>query len=184
VTVRKLLDPARQLQFDVDVPAALDEVWAALTTADGMKTWIAPDARVDLRPGGDWLVLFPGGPPGGGTITAFTAPTRLILQALAPSRFPDVRARGTEATFTLTPCGPQCTHVRLDQTGWLTGKEWDAAFEYLADGNADLLEQLHRRFLDGPRQWTASGPNRPQEERLVVEADRLAGRPVPDEELT
>jgi hypothetical protein len=64
-----------------------------------------------------------------------------------------VRAVGTTATFTLTACGDHCTHVRLAQTEWRQGKEWDDAFEYLAGGNAQLLEQLRRRFVSGPVKW-------------------------------
>jgi hypothetical protein len=44
-------------------------------------------------------------------------------------------------------------HLRLTQTGWQTGKEWDAAYEYLAAGNAQLLGMLHHRFVAGPTDW-------------------------------
>jgi len=37
--------------------------------------------------------------------------------------------------------------VRLTQTGWQSGDEWDRAYEYLANGNAQLLETLRRRFV-------------------------------------
>jgi uncharacterized protein YndB with AHSA1/START domain len=152
VTVSRRAEP-RQLIFDVDVPADGRDVWAALTTSEGMRTWVAPDAKVDLRPGGDWLALFPGAAPGGGTIESLSPPTTLVIHAMAPERFPEVRAVGTTATFTLTACGDRCTHVRLAQTGWRQGGEWDEAFEYLAGGNAQLLDLLHRRFVSRPIKW-------------------------------
>ena len=41
----------------------------------------------------------------------------------------------------------------LVQTGRQTGAEWDAAYEYLAAGNAELLTQLYQRFASGPIAW-------------------------------
>jgi uncharacterized protein YndB with AHSA1/START domain len=152
VTVVKSAAP-RALQFDVDVPASVKDVWAALSTSEGMRTWIAPEATVDLRPGGEWLARFPGAAPGGGKIDSLSPEATIVIHAMAPEKFPEVRAIGTTAAFTLTPCGDRCTHVRLTQTGWREGKEWDDAFDYLATGNAQLLELLHRRFVSGPIQW-------------------------------
>ena len=152
VTVVRSASP-KQLQFDLDVPAPVDAVWQAFTTREGMITWLAPEAKVELRPGGDWLVMFPGAAPGGGKIDQVEAPRRIVLHAMAPEKFPEVRSVGTTATFTLTSCGNACTHVRLVQTGWKDGKEWDDAYEYLAGGNAQLLEALYRRFVSGPVQW-------------------------------
>ncbi len=51
------------------------------------------------------------------------------------------------------PVGAGATRVTLVQTGWQTGAEWDAAYDYLAGGNAQLLAQLHRRFTTGPIAW-------------------------------
>ena len=34
-----------------------------------------------------------------------------------------------------------------------SGKEWDDAYDYLAGGNAQLLNQLLVRFVKGPIQW-------------------------------
>jgi uncharacterized protein YndB with AHSA1/START domain len=157
VAVQRILTPAKKLQFDVDVPAPVGDVWAAFATAEGMKTWIAPDARVDLRAGGDWLALFPGASAGGGKIVSFAAMSEIVIHALAPDRFPEVRSTGTTATFTLAVCGEKCTHVRLVQTGWLAGKQWDDAFDYLTKGNAQLLEQLRTRFVKGPIDWKGMG---------------------------
>ena len=76
------------------------------------------------------------------------------IKALAPERFPAVRAARTDVTFSLTAVGPAATKVTLVQTGWQPGAEWDAAYEYLAKGNAQLLTQLHQRFVSGPLDWS------------------------------
>ena len=144
-------DPAQALVIELSIPAPLPEVWRAFTTKEGLSTWLAPDVSVELKPGGDWLVKFPGS-TGGGTIVSFAPEKELVISALAPDRFPHVRAARTRAVFTFTASGNN-TIVRLSQTGWQSGKEWDAAYEYLAAGNAQLLGMLHHRYVAGPTDW-------------------------------
>jgi uncharacterized protein YndB with AHSA1/START domain len=149
---RAVHDPPQQLVIEVEVPAPVHEVWQAFATSEGLSTWLFPDATVDLRPGGDWLVHFPGGSTGGGTIISFVPEKELVLAALAPDKFPHVRAERTHAIFHFEPRG-NSTIVRLTQTGWKSGEEWTRAYEYLAAGNAQLMATLHRRFVDGPTDW-------------------------------
>jgi hypothetical protein len=62
-----------------------------------------------------------------------------VLSAMAPEIFPTVRAERTTARFEFIAKG-RSTRVRLVQTGWKQGEEWDKAYDYLATGNAQLLE--------------------------------------------
>ena len=153
VAVTKIEQPARALQFEVIVPASVDEVWTAFATTEGLATWLWRDVRVDARPGGDWLVLYPGGKTGGGTIVSITPKQQIVISALAPEQFPTVRATRTRVTFEFRAVSATSTKVTLLQTGWQSGAEWDAAYDYLADGNAQLLTQLHQRFTKGPATW-------------------------------
>lgn len=142
----------KQLVIELEVPAPLPRVWEAFSTSAGLSSWLGPNATVDLRPGGDWLVHFPNGSTGGGTIVSFVAQKEIVLAALAPDRFPTVRAQRTHAVFQFEARGDN-TIVRLIQTGWQQGAEWDHAYEYLVAGNAQLLAMLHKRFLEGPVDW-------------------------------
>lgn len=154
VTVSRQTTPEKALRFEVTVPASREAVWQAFTTESGLATWLWRDVRVELREGGDWLVVFPGGSTGGGTIVSFEPFRRLTIAALAPEQFPTVRSQRTTATFEFEAVGAETTRVTLVQTGWQSGAEWDAAYEYLAKGNATLLAQLHRRFVSGPIDWS------------------------------
>lgn len=144
-------DSSKVLRIEVSIPAPVHEVWAAFTTNEGLSSWLAPDVSVELKPGGDWLVKFPGS-TGGGTIESFVAEKEIVIRALAPDRFPAVRAARTRAVFTFKAAG-NSTLVTLTQTGWQSGAEWDAAYEYLAAGNAELMAMLHHRFVAGPTDW-------------------------------
>ncbi len=132
----------------------LDQVWEAFTTVAGVTSWLAPQATVEPWPGGKWEVSFgPGSSVGGGTIVLLQPKSLLAVSALAPDRFPTVRRERTTAVFLFDAAGPNATTVRLAQTAWKTGEEWDKAYDYLAVGNAQLLELLYHRFTVGPVAW-------------------------------
>lgn len=143
----------QQLVIEIEVPAPVQDVWRAFATSEGLSTWLFPNATVDLRPGGDWLVHFPGGSTGGGTIVSFVPNKELVLSALAPDKFPHVRAERTRAVFQFEERG-NATLVRLTQSGWKSGDEWTQAYEYLVAGNAQLMASLHKRFVSGPTEWS------------------------------
>src|SRR5512140_1581558 len=143
----------RVLRIEITVPAPRAEVWKAFSTSEGLSTWLAPNSNVELKPGGEWMVHFPGGSTGGGNIVSFVPGREIVLKALAPDQFPTVRAQRTTARFELEDHG-KGTLVRLTQTGWQDGDEWDRAYEYLTAGNAQLMATLHRRFVSGPIDWS------------------------------
>lgn len=144
--------PEKALVIQIVIPAPRAAVWQAFATSEGLSTWLTPGAVVDLRPGGEWTAHFPGGKTGGGTILSFVPEQEIVLSAMAPERFPTVRAECTRASFQFESAG-DATIVRLTQTGWKSGPEWEKAYEYLTAGNAQLLATLHRRFVDGPLDW-------------------------------
>jgi uncharacterized protein YndB with AHSA1/START domain len=152
VKVVRQSDPEKALIFEVNIPATQGEVWKAFTTSQGLSTWLTPGAVVELRIGGEWTAHYPGGHTGGGTILSFVPQQELTLAAMAPEQFPNVRSQRTTAKFEFISKGSS-TLVRLTQTGWKTGDEWDQAYDYLAKGNAQLLWTLHRRFVSGPIDW-------------------------------
>ena len=162
VTATKLAEPAQAveshdagkvLRIEITIPAPRAEVWKAFSTSEGLSTWLAPNSNVELRNGGEWMVHFPGGSTGGGNIVSFVPEKEIVVSALAPDQFPTVRAERTTARFELEDRGTG-TLVRLTQTGWKDGDEWNRAYEYLMAGNAQLLANLHRRFVSGPIDWS------------------------------
>jgi uncharacterized protein YndB with AHSA1/START domain len=152
VEVTRINEPEKALKFQVLVPGKAADVWQAFTTTAGLNTWLWQDCTVDLRVGGGWIVHYPGGKTGGGTVVSLLDGRQLVLHAMAPEKFPEVRSVGTTAVFDFAPEGDG-TRVTLTQTGWRAGKEWDEAYDYLAAGNAQLLEQLYVRFARGPVKW-------------------------------
>lgn len=152
VKVVKQPAPEKALIFEVTIPASRAEVWRAFTTSDGLSTWLSPGAVVELRKGGEWTAHYPGGKTGGGTIVSFVTEQEITMAAMAPEQFPTVRAERTTARFEFIVAG-ESTVVKLTQTGWKSSEEWDKAYEYLAQGNAQLLGMFRQRFVGGPTDW-------------------------------
>lgn len=155
VKVNKSNDPEKAVKFEVMIPAPVEKVWEAFTTNAGLTTWLWSNVTVDLRPGGDWTVHYPGGATGGGTIVSLIPGRQLVMRAMAPEKFPTVRRERTRVVWDFDAVGSE-TRVTLTQTGWKDGQEWDDAYEYLAKGNAQLLDQLRYRFVKGPIDWNAA----------------------------
>ena len=60
-----VLAQERAIVKTVTVKAPVEEAWKAWTTAEGIRTFFAPDARVEARPGGPFEIYFnPYGKPG------------------------------------------------------------------------------------------------------------------------
>lgn len=41
------------IERTIHIPAAIETVWEALTSADGISSWFGDEAEIDLRPGGE-----------------------------------------------------------------------------------------------------------------------------------
>ena len=55
----------RAIEKEADVAATLDQAWDAWTTREGIRSFFAPDAKVDARAGGPFeIYIDPGAAPG------------------------------------------------------------------------------------------------------------------------
>lgn len=41
------------IERTIHIPADIETVWEALTTAEGIRTWFGDEAEIDLKPGGE-----------------------------------------------------------------------------------------------------------------------------------
>jgi len=108
------------------------EVWAALTTAEGLGTWFGNEATIDLRPGGSARMRWTGGP---------TVELR-VERVEEPAVFgftwpiyglPEDDPRRTYVEFTLEPAGPG-TRLTVVESGFAQLPE--DAYRTAYDGNA------------------------------------------------
>ena len=148
----------RVLELAVDVPAPLDEVWRAFTTAEGFQAWAVKLARVDLRVGGEYETSYDPkavlGAPGNirNRIEALV-PLRLVVirnvQAPpgAPFDVPTFQTLQTAVHF--APAGDRMTRVMLQTAGFGEGEKFDSVYRHFLMGNRWTLAQL-RKHLESP----------------------------------
>lgn len=155
-------DGTRTLSLAIEVPAGAPEVWTAMTTSEGWRSWAAPVAQVDFRLGGiietSYNPAAAPGTPGNirNEIVAFV-PQRMfaIRNVQAPPKTPfDVPTfQSLHTVVLIEPLGPARTRVSTIQPGYRRGEPWDTVYKHFAWGNAWTLEQLKTRFEQGPIDW-------------------------------
>ena len=150
----------RAIRYAVVVPAPLDDVWAAWTTTEGIKSFFAPDAKVEARVDGPFEVYMnPFGVPGmkgadGMRFLAIQDRRMISFTWNAPPSMPEVRKQRTYVTVRFKPTGEKTTEVTLYHGGWGDGPEWDRAFAYFEKAWTNVLGSLEERFAKGPVDWT------------------------------
>ena len=146
----------RAIDKQVVVNAPIADVWNAWTTTEGVKTFFAPDARVEARVGGPFeIYINPYAEPGmkGADDMKFMAlqpPTMLSFTWNAPPSNPEVRAQRTLVIVRLKALDDKRTEVTLHHVGWGDGEKWDAAYAYFNGAWGNVLANLQKRFTDGP----------------------------------
>jgi uncharacterized protein YndB with AHSA1/START domain len=150
----------RILRAEVVVDAPIDQVWQAWTTEEGVRTFLAPGARIEPHVDGAYEIHFnPSAAPGsrggdGLRILAWEPPHRLAFTWNAPPSHPKVREQRTMVILDLTAADEKHTRLRFTQTGWGDGPEWDAAYAYFDKAwGGFVLPSLQQRFRIGPIDW-------------------------------
>jgi len=131
-----MVDPVRAIVLETVVRAAPREVWRAWTTPEGVRSFLAPECRIEMVPGGAYEMLFdPSAEPGsrggeGNRVMAFQEGRMLSFSWNAPPSLPEVRRQRTHVTLRFLPEPGGCCRVVLVHDGWGDGGEWDEAYAY------------------------------------------------------
>lgn len=155
-------DDTRTMEMSIEVPAAAADVWTALTTSEGWRSWAAPVAHVDFRLGGvietSYNPAAAAGAPGNirNEIVAYV-PRRMFairnVQAPPKTSFDVPTFQSLHTVVLVEALTPARTRVSFVQPGYRTGEPWDTVYRHFAWGNAWTLEQLKTRFTEGPIDW-------------------------------
>ena len=149
----------RAIDEKITVKANVDDVWKAWTTTDGVKTFFAPDANVQLRVDGPFeIYMNPFAEAGmkgadGMRIIAFQDKKMLIFTWNAPPSLPEARKQRTVVIVRFISRGDVLTDVTLHHIGWGEGGEWDKAYDYFGKAWPNVMKNLKKRFDDGPVDW-------------------------------
>lgn len=136
------------------VEAQLDQVWTVFTTREGLRSWLAPHAEIDLRVGGLMRTNYNAQGQLGdaqtieNTILSFEPQRMLSIKvAKAPADFPFPNAiRQMWTVIYFAPAAPSRTNIREVSLGFGTDQESQRMRTFFTQGNATTLSQLQRHF--------------------------------------
>lgn len=128
----------RRVTAEAMIAGSPEQVWQRWATQEGVTSFFAPAARIELRPGGVYELYFlPDADEGsrgseGCHVLAFEPGRFLAFEWNAPPSLPNVRKERTHVLLTFEAVGAAWTHVRLVQHGWGMGDEWERCYEYFS----------------------------------------------------
>jgi uncharacterized protein YndB with AHSA1/START domain len=155
----------------VEVRAVPSDVWRAWATDKGAKTFFAPDAKIEARPGGAYELYFdPEKPPGtrgseGCKVVSAEPLKKLVFTWNFPPSLASLRDAKALTTVTVELFAQgKTTKVKLTQTGWKEGPDWEKGRAYFDVAWGVVLDRLAHRFRRGPLDWKKPwSPVRPQQ---------------------
>jgi len=112
-----------RIERTIELPQGPDQVWAALTTAEGLTGWFGAVAEIDLRPGADFDLHFEkeGGATAHLRIAAVEPPRRFAYEWGLVTLPPD-DPRRTLVEFLLEPAAGG-TRLTVTETGFAQAPE-------------------------------------------------------------
>jgi uncharacterized protein YndB with AHSA1/START domain len=146
----------RILQESILLAAPPAEVWRLWATSEGLKSWEAPHAAIDLRIGGRMQASYdPKATLGDATtieheIVAYVPGSLLVFRnTKAPKGFPwpDQFAR-VRNVVQLEPAGEGRTRLTVSGVGYAAGDQ--ALYDFFREGNAYMLEVIKARIEGTP----------------------------------
>jgi uncharacterized protein YndB with AHSA1/START domain len=171
-------DDRRSIELEVEVHGSPEEVWRAIATGPGISSWYVPHT-VDEREGGAATASFGPAPEMqiAGRVAAWEPPRRVVfdggegVEGLAFEWVIEGRDGGT------------CV-VRLVNTGFGSGEDWDAQYDGMAEGWLLFLLNLRLHLEHFPGQTaTAMLPTAtwagPRDQTWATLTDTLGVPPAP-----
>ncbi len=139
----------RKLEYEIEVEGSPEEVWRAIATGPGISSWYVPH-EVDEREGGSAVARFGPGPemevPG--RVAAWDPPHRVVFDGGDAHGNTDP---GMAFEWLIEATSGDTCIVRLVNSGFGSGDDWDAQYDGMKEGwKLFLLNlQLHLRHFSG-----------------------------------
>ncbi len=137
--------PGLVIDRDILIEAPVEVVWRIVTEPDQMSQWFADRVELVVAPGAHGYMQF--GDQGGPVVVeTVDPPVRFSFRCNHPAGEEPVAGNSMLVEFTLTPVGPERTHLRVVESGHEL-RDWPGAEKerYAAehrDGWVEFLDRL------------------------------------------
>ncbi len=150
----------KKVHKEIIVGAPAHDAFFAFATSEGVKTFFAPEGKVEPRVGGAFEIYFaPDAPLGlkgseGCKILELAVDERLTFSWNFPPSLPAIRKEHTRVSVTFFKISDKQTRVLLDQTEFQDGADWEKGRQYFEHSWTVVLKRLQKRFESGPVDWS------------------------------
>lgn len=143
-------EATRSIELEIEVPGTPEQVWRAIATGPGISSWYVPHT-VEERAGGAAHASFGEGPDMqvSGRVAAWEPPHRVVFDGGAPDS--DEPAGGFAFEWLVQARDGGSCVVRLVNSGFGSGAEWDDQYHEMTEGWKLFLEnlRLHLTYFAG-----------------------------------
>ena len=153
----------RVQRLEVVIPGATTEqVWKAVSTTEGLRSFVAPVTDVEMKYNGHYYANYQAGSKIGdpgtiyNTVLAYVPLEMVAIHVkLGKAIFPATVADADQlnAILQITPMTGGGARVSETMVGWQSGEDWDKVYKFFDTGNAYVLGQLYKALTVGPREW-------------------------------
>jgi len=143
------------LQFSIVVPADIPETWKLFTTDKGLKRWIAPVAKIDMRIGGSIRTNYDERKTIDDTtsikldIINYIEYEMLTLKVNLNNSFPQQAKnedKNLQEIIRFVKAGDNRTKIISTMVGWGQGTHWDKAYSFFEKGNKWTFTEMLKLF--------------------------------------
>jgi uncharacterized protein YndB with AHSA1/START domain len=164
------LEPDRSSRHSLGLKASPAEVYRALTEPEELERWFVTEARVDLRPGGEfrWVFGRPGADPASAPLVTSGRCVAVVKQELLRLRAL-IEDLETEVEFRIDPWRDGAI-LTVTHSGFPGDEDWDDTFTAIDRGWQTELHVL-KLFLERGRDLTRLAER--HERRIEATAEEL-----------
>jgi len=154
------------------VRASVYDIWWAWTTKEGLASFFAKDAKLDLAIGGTWELCMKTDAPAGSRgsegcrLLSYIPYEMLCFEWTSPPSIPELRDAGilTRVMVEMEEVGPSHTQITLTQTGFGGGDAWDRNYAYFENAWPYVLNNLELTFAERGAELRRPAPEVPIKE--------------------
>jgi len=143
------------LQLSIVVPANIEETWKLFTTDEGLKKWIAPVAKVDMKIGGSIRTNYDAHKTIDDTssikldIINYIEYEMLTLKVNLNNSFPPEAKnedKNLQEIIQLVKMDDHKTKIISTMVGWGQGAHWDKVYGFFEKGNDWTYREMLKLF--------------------------------------
>lgn len=145
----------KALQLSIIVPLNKTETWKLFTTEEGLKKWIAPVVKIDMKVGGSILTNYDKSKSIEDSssiklnIINYLQQEMLTLKVNLNNNFPlsaKKEDKNLQEVLQFIAVGEDKTKIISTMIGWGQGSDWDKVYSFFERGNKWTYEEILKLF--------------------------------------